>query len=336
MLDHPCSNGLSPSCFAAFPDWVKQALSYKLLQVLLPKKIMPALKAGLEIPLIGSGSTLPGGVELPQGSIIPPELSVPENWIPWFYFIFSTPEDPRTLFPIDWNPGDPLPFGVKLPEGYILPAGWIPTDPPHPFYLPGYIPFPIFPDIGAVPPLFVKGWEPGPIRGPGGVITTTLKEQTRRPISDISVQCTPYGGGSNYVEVYEEIADGDLTYNTAFAGMGNTDIFGITAFTLPAGAVNIKVYVYQSAKATDFIATCPQVVSSLRIGGVDYVHPFNADLSLDYPTVPFEFFYSTNPSGGAWTPAGVNAIEGIGYFSYIHEPITDVRHTQIYIFVEWD
>ena len=205
MLDHPCSNGLSPSCFAAFPDWVKQALSYKLLQVLLPKKIMPALKAGLEIPLIGSGSTLPGGVELPQGSIIPPELSVPENWIPWFYFIFSTPEDPRTLFPIDWNPGDPLPFGVKLPEGYILPAGWIPTDPPNPVYLPGYNPFPLSPDIGGAPPLFVQTWEGGPPRSTGGVISPSEKT--------LSIECNGVEQLSSAYPVWDEVRNSTTRAN---------------------------------------------------------------------------------------------------------------------------
>lgn len=235
-----------------------------------------------------------------------------------------------------------IPSGIEFPPGWIVfpdvefPPGYTIADPPPEGVFPPPVFSPLLPETGGSAPLFIPPFEPGPIRGPGGITASIIKEQIRRPISDISIQCTPQGGGSNFVEVYEEIADEDLTSNTAFSGGGNTDIFGIDSFTIPSIALNIKVSVFQSARATDFLYDSPEVVSSLRIGGVDYVHPYNADTSLDYPEEPFEFFYSTNPSGGDWTPDGVNSIQGVGYFSYIHEPISDVRHTQIFVKATWD
>lgn len=166
MESHPCSNGLSASCFAAYPDWVRQALAYKFLFVLLPKELLTILLNGLELPLIGPGATLPPGVELPNGSMIPPNFNVPENWVPWFKMVFTTDEDPRTLFPVDWKYGDSLPLGVGLVPGYSIPPGWIPQDPPHPVYLAGFNPFPRPGDWSGVPPLFVQGWEPGPVHRP--------------------------------------------------------------------------------------------------------------------------------------------------------------------------
>jgi len=163
MENHPCADGLSKSCFAAYPEWVKQASAYKFLYVLLPKQVVIILKNGLDLPFIGPGAVLPTGVELPTGSIIPPDLNVPQNWIPWFNMIFTGDEDPRTLFPIDWKPGDSLPVGIQLPKDYVLPPDWIPDDPPHPVYLPGYNPFPRPYDWSGSVPLYVGAFEGGPI-----------------------------------------------------------------------------------------------------------------------------------------------------------------------------
>lgn len=166
MGDHPCDDGLSEACFKAFPEWVRRALAYKLLFVLLPKDVLSVLKSGLDLPFIGPGAVLPGGVELSMGSMIPPNFVVPLNWVPWFNMVFSTDEDPRVMFAVDWKYGDPLPLGVELAPGYNIPGDWTPADPPHPVYLPGYNPFPRPGDWSGVPPLFVQAWEPGPPHRP--------------------------------------------------------------------------------------------------------------------------------------------------------------------------
>ena len=72
---------------------------------------------------------LPAGLSLalvPPGVVLPPGAIVP----------------PETVFPPGWTPGDPPPPGVQLP----------PTISPVP------------PGSGAVPPLYVQPWEPGPAK----------------------------------------------------------------------------------------------------------------------------------------------------------------------------
>lgn len=170
MEDHPCKNGLSPSCYKAYPGWVERALAYKLLQIILPKQIISKIKSGLEVPLIGQGAILPNGVEVPPGSIIPPDLSVPGNWPPWFNLKFHTSKDPRKVFPVGWTIKEPLPKGVEVNPGYVIPENWTPENPPHPVYLPGFNPFPNVSDFGASPPLYVGVWEPGPVTPPGPII----------------------------------------------------------------------------------------------------------------------------------------------------------------------
>jgi len=76
--------------------------------------------------------------------------------------IFTTAKDPRTLFPVDWKPGDLLPITIKLPPTYQLPPLWTPQNPPHPVFLPGYSPFLTPLSQGALPPLYVQPWHPGP------------------------------------------------------------------------------------------------------------------------------------------------------------------------------
>lgn len=166
MTSHPCANGLSQSCYAAYPDWIKQALAYKFLYVILPKQILAILKNTLPVTFIGTGSSLPTGIELPPGSIIPPDLKVPPNWIPWFNMIFTTDEDPRKLFPIGWKFGDSLPRGIDLPKNYDIPPDWDPLDPPHPVYLPGYNPFPRDNEWSAGAPLYVGAFDGGPPHRP--------------------------------------------------------------------------------------------------------------------------------------------------------------------------
>lgn len=166
MIEHPCSNGLSKSCYAAFPKWVKKALAYKFLQVILPNEVKVFIKTDLNEPMVGDGASIPGGVRLPLGSIIPPNLNVPDYWIPWFYMIFKTEQDPRTLFPIDWLPGDQIPREIELVPKYNIPTGWSPVDPPHPVFLPGYNPFKRPPEWKDILTIYIIGFEGGPIHRP--------------------------------------------------------------------------------------------------------------------------------------------------------------------------
>lgn len=173
---HPCSGGLTPACFAAYPDWAKLAFSYKLLHTLFPPSITRRLPKGLFPGRIGPGANLPPGWIPPPGVIVPPNYTVPPSWIPFTYFILPEGLTWEQVFPEGWKAGDPLPDGVSInanvidvagwsagdpmPSGpdvntaAILPAGWSPTNPPPAWFAPGGAGLPI-PPGGVLPPLYL-------------------------------------------------------------------------------------------------------------------------------------------------------------------------------------
>ena len=91
MPEHPCSKGLTPECFKAYPRWARQALAYKVLHAILPKQLSKNLPGRLNKALIGSGTIVPAGLPLEPGMVIPPNFT----------------------WPMGWNVGDPLPPGVS-------------------------------------------------------------------------------------------------------------------------------------------------------------------------------------------------------------------------------
>lgn len=144
MVDHPCKDGLTAACFKAYPKWARQALAYKLLHILLPKQLTRRLP------------TMP----------FPPNFSWPDAWNGWLVFDLppGTPLD--QVFPQGWKPGDELPPGVTIKPGETIPPEWTPAQIPPEFYVPGYIPIEVPEETGALPPLYVGPFSPGPIGGP--------------------------------------------------------------------------------------------------------------------------------------------------------------------------
>jgi len=158
--DHPCSGGLTPECFEAYPEWAKLAFAYKLLNVLIPANISRRLPKGLFPGQIGPGAILPPGWIPPPGVIVPPNYTVPPSWIPFTYFILPEGLTWAEAFPEGWTAEDPLPPGVEIDTGAVFPPGWTPGDP----LPPGVI----------VPPgtVFPPGWTPGDPLPPGVIIDT--------------------------------------------------------------------------------------------------------------------------------------------------------------------
>jgi len=73
---------------------------------------------------------------------------------------------------------------------------------------------------------------------PGSVILTI------RPASDVSIEWTPKGGGSNYVEIYETSHDDDTTYVSDSAGK-NVDQYGLDDHTTESGSISqVKMYIW--------------------------------------------------------------------------------------------
>ena len=156
--EHPCANGLTPECFAAFPEWAKLAFCYKLLHVLIPANISKRLPKGLFPGRIGPGAILPAGWDPPPGVVVPPGYTVPERWIPFTYFILPEGMTWEQVFPPGWTAGDPLPPGVTIDAGVVFPVGWSAGD---------ALPAGVTISPGAV---FPPGWTPGDPLPPGVTI----------------------------------------------------------------------------------------------------------------------------------------------------------------------
>jgi|GEM_PF-6595372 len=240
--EHPCANGLTPECFAAFPEWAKLAFCYKLLHVLIPASISRRLPKGLFPGRIGPGAILPAGWDPPPGVVVPPGYTVPERWIPFTYFILPEGMTWEQVFPPGWTAGDALPPGVSInanmvdvagwsagdpmPSGpgvntaAILPAGWSPTNPPPAWFTPGGAGLPI-PPGGALPPLYL----------PPGLQSPPHTAQPRSPISAV-----PW--------FYDDFDELDLAVWTKDVGGGGTATIENSELALekPAGVAKTGLY----------------------------------------------------------------------------------------------
>jgi hypothetical protein len=96
---------------------------------------------------------------------LPPDFAWQERWNAWLDFIFTGDDFPWDLFPEGWKVGDPLPFGVEIRPDVVIPPDFNPNDHPPEFYIPGYTPVVTPPESGAIPPLYVEPFEPGPAGG---------------------------------------------------------------------------------------------------------------------------------------------------------------------------
>jgi len=149
--DHPCSGGLTPSCFAAYPLWAKQMFSWRLLTTLTPPALSRRLQKMHGIKPFFPGVEIPPGVVLPPGTVVPPGVVVPPDWqstdrlppgvwypaISWEFppgWVYGDPPppgvefDPATIWPPGWKLGDPLPDGVTLPDGFYYPPFIVPNN----------------------------------------------------------------------------------------------------------------------------------------------------------------------------------------------------------------
>jgi len=187
MIDRerPCDRGLTPGCFEEHPEWAKQAFAYRLLHTLFPPEITRRLPKIWRDPLIGPGANVPDEVDLPPGTVVPPDYDWDPVWTPWWLSLpwwliwpeedippdadpdYPPPPDvvipPGTVFPPGWRIKDPLPPGVKLPPN---PSGPGPTTPIRPVP-PGVSRYPSISEAtqktGVLAHSIPAIWVPGPV-----------------------------------------------------------------------------------------------------------------------------------------------------------------------------
>lgn len=105
-IRHACADGLTPECFAKYPQYAKKVFAYRLMHTMCPARMTTKLREALWKALI----------------------RVPVSWIPFDQFIFPDDFDWSLVFPDDWTPEDPVPSCVIVEPGAEFPADWRPGD----------------------------------------------------------------------------------------------------------------------------------------------------------------------------------------------------------------
>jgi hypothetical protein len=167
--------------------------------------------------------------------------------------------------------------------------------------------------------------------------------QQRLPTNDILTEWdTTFGGGGTHYGAVDDpigVPDNNSSYiNTGTAS--DWDMFGYSAFSVPAGATISQVSVV--FVATDSVWNGNnRMEAALRVNGTDYKSTANYNPSNQEPTydAPFTYNWATNPATALpWTVddvngIGANPIEGFGVTSEDASP--PLRVTQVYIEVTY-
>jgi len=162
---------LNADLFKTNPGWFLGAIAYRLLNLLIPKRLTFLLPKVLRIPLVPPGYSLPTSWMLPApfppGLSLPPGVWFPYGWVPGDPLPGGFMIDTLSFFPPGWMPGDPWPPGFFLPDGVFFPPSWKPGD----FLPPGFlidtsVYFEFLDPESPVPPPFVPPWDPGPVHPP--------------------------------------------------------------------------------------------------------------------------------------------------------------------------
>jgi hypothetical protein len=129
------------------------------------------------------------------------------------------------------------------------------------------------------------------------------------------------------------INDGDATYIES-GNVNESIIFGITGFTLHPDSSDLSVVMHTLAKKTA-VQTC-QVQRYIRISGVNY--PVGPVVTITGTASYGDYYYTVpNPlpgSGGVWTIAAIQAIEGFGYT--VVNDNAHFRLTDAWLYVGYD
>jgi hypothetical protein len=126
---------------------------------------------------------------------------------------------------------------------------------------------------------------------------------TLRPTgAGASTQWTP-DAPTNWSRVDEEVSDGDSSW--VLSGTpGNLDLYDLPG-SIPATAINLSVTV--TARARSLINDPCTMYLVVRTGGVNYYSTSQTIPSDSY--LDLSYNWPTNPAGGDWTEAQVNALE---------------------------
>jgi flagellin-like protein len=166
-------------------------------------------------------------------------------------------------------------------------------------------------------------------------VANTPQTLTLRPSgTGNAAELSRFGSGlsQNYQAVDETAADGSTTYvyRDSSSGSFYTDTYATQDSSVSTGTINsVKVYVvcnYDSGSAT------PHARTVLRVAGTDYYGTDTTAITSTWTTISTT--YNTNPAGGNWNWAAINALE-CGVELYRTSGGGTIRCTQVYIEVNY-
>jgi len=156
-----------------------------------------------------------------------------------------------------------------------------------------------------------------------------------------SAQHSRNGGTSNFGRCSEITSDGDTTYcYNLTAGDGGiqfkTDLYNLANSGGEVGAITlVKLYVVARYDILDAGGMALLGVR-IRVGTTTYAGS-TVDLTGDYTAYTAQ--WATNPAGGNWTWAAINALQA-GYLTTCQDggggPTTEARVTQVYVEVTFN
>lgn len=155
--------------------------------------------------------------------------------------------------------------------------------------------------------------------------TTTL-----RPVGEGDViQWTPSSGTDNALMVDEAVADDLTTYVSLPISSFNLQDCYTHAGDIPTDATSLSLVSY-GRFATLNAGVAGVITFGLRIGGVTYLHATQHTLSGSASWQEYNDSWPTNPAtGGAWTPAAMNAAQLVIYGSAIGGTFYCTQHYAI-------
>jgi len=182
----PCEDGLTPACFAAHPEWAKQVFAFRLLNAVAPFALSRALpRLPLSIYILFPPDWTPGDL-LPDSVIVDTSVIFPTDWRPGDPLPEGVIVPEGFTWPQDWKPGDPLPEGVIVDTSVIFPADWKLGDPLPVGILPNPAIYPNIPSTGAIAPIYIAIWEPGPNIHPGRISPPIGETWFSEPFNDLT------------------------------------------------------------------------------------------------------------------------------------------------------
>jgi len=118
-----CGKGLTPKCFAEYPEWAKMAFAYRVFSLFAGPTATRRLQKYLLKAIFAPGVDFPPGFDPDPGTVYPPGTDIPPGWTPGDPLPETVIPPPDWDFPPGWTPYVPIDWGLLFPPGPVTQHG---------------------------------------------------------------------------------------------------------------------------------------------------------------------------------------------------------------------